>query len=219
MTSSTEGSRAARSAPRGTSKVNPALAIAFFARTIRCAIVASLDRKARAISSVVRPPTTLRVSAARASGDSIGWQAVKMRPSSSSPRSSSMAASIASAAPSRVRCCTGQRPRDFLVLALAHLVAPEGVDGAPFGDGHQPGARIVRHAGPRPLGQGDDQRVLRQLLGKIDIPHHAGQARDEPGPFNAKGRLYCLMRLPCAHTAFSSKAAGRDKPACRAEAR
>ena len=102
MTSSTEGSRAARSAPRGTSKVNPAFAIAFFARTIRCAIVASLDRKARAISSVVRPPTTLRVSAARASGDSMGWQAVKMRPSSSSPRSSSMAASIASAAPSRV---------------------------------------------------------------------------------------------------------------------
>src|SRR6188508_3170078 len=102
MTSSTEGSRPARSAPRGTSKVNPAFAIAFFARTMRCAIAASLDRKARAISSVVRPPTTLRVSAARASGDSRGWQAVKMRPSSSSPRSSSMAASIAAAAPSRV---------------------------------------------------------------------------------------------------------------------
>ena len=58
MTSSTEGSRAARSAPRGTSKVSPAFAIAFFARTMRWAIVASLDRKARAISSVVRPPTT-----------------------------------------------------------------------------------------------------------------------------------------------------------------
>src|SRR3954470_10744357 len=102
MTSSTDARRAARSAPRGTSKVNPAFAIAFFARTIRCAIAASLDRKTRAISSVVRPPTTLRVTAARASGDSMGWQAVKMRPSSSSPRSSFMAASIASAAPSRV---------------------------------------------------------------------------------------------------------------------
>ena len=61
--------------------------------------------------------------------------------------------------------------------------------------------------------EGDDQRVLRQLLGKIDIPHHAGQARDEPGPFNAKGRLYCLMRfrlvrVACGHTAFSAKAAG-----------
>ena len=92
------------------------------------------------------------------------------------------------------------------MLALAHLVAPEGVDGAPFGDGHQPGSRIVRNAGPRPLGQGDDQRVLRQLLGTIDIPHDAGQARDEPGPFDAKGRLYCLMsfrlvRVACGHTA------------------
>jgi len=36
------------------------------------AIVASLDRKARALSSVVRPPTTRKVSAARASGDSMG---------------------------------------------------------------------------------------------------------------------------------------------------
>src|SRR5262245_27758428 len=97
MTSSTEGSRAARSGPRGTSKANPAFAMAFFARTIRCAIVTSFDRKARAISSVVKPPTTLRVSAARASGGSMGWQAVKMRPSSSSPRSSSIAASIAAA--------------------------------------------------------------------------------------------------------------------------
>jgi hypothetical protein len=53
-----------------------------------------------------------------------------------------------------------------LLLALAHLVAPEGVDGAPFGDGHQPRSGIGRNAGPRPLGQGDDQRVLCQLLGK-----------------------------------------------------
>ena len=82
--------------------------------------------------------------------------------------------------------------------------------------------------------------ILRQLLGKIDTPHHAGQARDEPGPFDAKGRLYCLMsfrlvRLACGHTAFSAKAAGETsrlarrssvtnqpsegKRACRAEAR
>ncbi len=59
--------------------------------------------------------------------------------------------------------------------------------------------------------EGDDQRVLRQLLGKVDIPHHAGQARDEPGPFNAKGRFDRLVRLACGHTAFSAKAAGGDK--------
>jgi hypothetical protein len=53
---------------------------------MRRAIVTSLDRKARAIPSVVRPPMTRSVSAARASAESTGWQAVKMRPSSSSPR-------------------------------------------------------------------------------------------------------------------------------------
>ena len=98
MTSSTEGSRAARSGPRGASNVSPAFPIVFFARTMRWAIVASLVRKARAISSAVRPPITRSVSAARASAESMGWQAVKMRPKSSSPRSTSMAASIASAA-------------------------------------------------------------------------------------------------------------------------
>ncbi len=69
-----------------------------------------------------------------------------------------------------------QLPRDLLVLALAHLVAPDRVDGAAFGDGHQPGAGIGRNAGPRPFGQGDDQRVLRQFLGQVDIAHDAGQA-------------------------------------------
>ncbi len=48
------------------------------ARTMRCATVGSGTRKARAISSVVRPPISLSVSATRASGDSSGWQAVKI---------------------------------------------------------------------------------------------------------------------------------------------
>ena len=47
-----------------------------------------------------------------------------------------------------------------------------------------------------------------QLLGKVDIPHHAGQARDEPGPFNAKGRFDRLVRLACGHSPFSARAAG-----------
>ena len=52
----------------------------------------------------------------------------------------------------RLVAVPGQRPRDLLVLALAHLVATETIDGAPFGDGHQPGSRIIRNADPRPLG-------------------------------------------------------------------
>ena len=49
---------------------------------------------------------------------------------------------------------------------------------------------------------------MRELLGEVDIPHDAGQARDEPGPFNTKGRFDRLVRLACGHTAFSAKAAG-----------
>jgi len=72
------------------------LAIAFLARVIRAAIAASFDRKARAISSTDSPPTRRSVSAARASGVITGWHAAKIRPSSSSPRSSSISASIIS---------------------------------------------------------------------------------------------------------------------------
>ena len=57
MTSSTEDSRAASSAPRGTSNGTCASASVRFARTMRCAMVGSGTRKARAISSVVSPPS------------------------------------------------------------------------------------------------------------------------------------------------------------------
>jgi hypothetical protein len=173
---------------------------------MRWAIVASLDRKARAISSAVGPPTTRKVSAARASGDRMGWQAVKIRPSNSSPRSPSMAASIAwiawvapSNASSSVRAiasCLRSRILSRRKASMARRLARA--------SSQAPG--IGRNADPRPFGQGDDQRVLRQLLGKVDIPHHAGQARDEPGPFNAKGRFDHLVRLACGHTSFSAKA-------------
>ena len=202
MTSSTEESRAARSAPRGTSKLSPAFPIVLLARTMRWAIVTSLDRKARAISSVVRPPTTRSVSATRASAESTGWQAVKMRPSSSSPRSSLRGHfdHLGRAVDHAV-----QLARDLLMFALTHLVATDRVDGAAFGGGHQPRAGIGRNAGPRPFGQGNDQSILRQFLCKVDIAHDAGQTRDEPGPFNAKSRFDRLVRLACSHAALSAK--------------
>jgi hypothetical protein len=62
---------------------------------MRCAMVGSGTRKARPISCVVRPPSSLSVSATRASVDSTGWQAVKIRRSRSSPMSSCARASSA----------------------------------------------------------------------------------------------------------------------------
>jgi len=69
---SQQPARAARSAPCGTSKGTCFSARVRLARTIRCAMAASCDRKARAISSVDRPPSIRRVSATRDSGGRTG---------------------------------------------------------------------------------------------------------------------------------------------------
>src|SRR5207247_1816116 len=78
MTSSTDDRRAVRSAPRGTSNGTRASRRVRLARTMRCATVGSGTRNARAISSVVSPPSNRRVSATRASVESTGWQAMNM---------------------------------------------------------------------------------------------------------------------------------------------
>lgn len=73
------------------------------ARTMRWATVASGTRKARAISGVVRPPSSRRVSAVRASADSTGWQVVKTSLSRSSSMSSGSDGSSGGAVSDRSR--------------------------------------------------------------------------------------------------------------------
>ena len=85
-----------------------------FARTIRCATVASGTRNARAIAGVVRPPSARSVSATRASSLRAGWQQVNISASNSSPTASSAAAakstpSMASMIP--ISCATSSRLR------------------------------------------------------------------------------------------------------------
>ncbi len=69
---------------------------------------------------------------------------------------------------------------EFFVLAVKPLVAAEVVDGAIFGSGHQPGARIIGNARLRPLFQGGHQSILSQVFGHTDIAHNSGQTGDEP---------------------------------------
>ncbi len=59
---------------------------------------------------------------------------------------------------------------DLDMLARLHLLAADAVDGASFGDGHQPGARIGGNAGFWPFGECDQQRILCQFLGKVSNP-------------------------------------------------
>src|SRR3954471_3995474 len=116
MTSSTEESRAARSAAAGTSNGARAAASVRLARTIRWATVASPTRNARAISAVLSAPTSRSVSATRASVESTGWQAMKIRLSRSSPMSSSIAA-----ARSGSSACSSERP---ISACLRSAIAP-----------------------------------------------------------------------------------------------
>ena len=140
MTSSTDARRGASSSPRGTSNGTCASASVRLARTMRCATVGSGTRNARAISSVVRPPSRRSVSATRASVDSTGWQEVNTSRSRSSPTSSSSARVVGGAS-----ATSSSRPSSC-VLALERRAAAQRVDRAVLGGGHQPGARVVRDA-------------------------------------------------------------------------
>ena len=75
------------------------------------------------------------------------------------------------------------------VFAVEQLVASQQVDRPMLGGGHEPGARVVRHARLRPPLERDDQRVLGQVFGEPDVAHHACQAGDEPGGFDPPDRL------------------------------
>ena len=54
-------------------------------------------------------------------------------------------------------------------LASQAFGAPEMIDAAPLGDGHQPRCRVLRDAGCRPLLQRGNECVLRQVLSERQI--------------------------------------------------
>ncbi len=104
---------------------------------MRACTVGTGTRNARAISSLDRPPTTRRVSATRASGESTGWQLTNISARmSSSIRSGSMSSSTAGSAASRAyRSCRAVRRR-IASIARRRAVAisqPAGLAGEASG--------------------------------------------------------------------------------------
>ena len=149
-----------------------------FARTMRCCTVASGTRYARAISLVVSPASSRSVSATRAStrehrvaGGEDQAQEVVVE------RVGGLRGEVG-----RVRLAAQLHVAPQLLgLAPVHVGAPQAVDRAVLGGGHEPGARVVRDARLRPLLQRRHERLLREVLGEADVAHEAGEARDEPG--------------------------------------
>src|SRR5216684_3135241 len=178
MTSMTEARRAARSALRGISNGTRASESVRLARTMRWATVGSGTRKARAISSVVRPPSKRNVRLGRENGmtrDEHEAQEI-----------------VANCVVDRgVEIRHGQLllglelAAELLVLALEELVAAPEIDRTVLGGGHEPGAGVVRDAGGGPLFECGDESVLRELLGDADIAHDAGEAGDDASGLNA----------------------------------
>jgi hypothetical protein len=50
--------------------------------------------------------------------------------------------------------------------------------------GHQPSARVIWNALPRPLLKRSEERILRQILGQTDVVYDARKTRDDLGGFN-----------------------------------
>ena len=209
MTSSTDDRRAASSAPRGTSKGTRASARVRLARTMRWATVGSGTRNARAISSVVRPPSRRSVSATRASVESTGWQAVKTRRRRSSPTSSSIAASRSGAA---ISCWASSSRPSSSCLRSSRLLRRKQVDRAMLRGGHEPGARVVRDARLRPLLERGDERVLRELLGEADVAHDPRETGDEPRRLDPPDRVDRAMRVGSRHGYRQTRVRARARP-------
>ena len=147
-----------------------------FARTIRCASVSSATRNARAISPVVSPPTRRRVSATCASGESAGWQHVKISESRSSGIVSLVHRFL------RLLLQLGDE------LGQAPLAA-QAVDRlAPRGD-REPRAGARGNPGARPRDERSRQRVLERVFRKVDVAQVADQRRDDAPVLGAEDRL------------------------------
>ena len=142
-----------------------------FARTMRWASVAGGARKARAISSVVRPEISRSVSATWASADSEGWQHVKIRRSGSSAISSP---SSQRAALSGIASTGGG---DVAVDRVEAGAPADAVDRLEAARGDEPRHRVGGDAVARPLLDGGPERVLHRLFGEVEVAEQADQRR------------------------------------------
>src|SRR5258708_7985274 len=68
---------------------------------------------------------------------------------------------------------------ELFVFALEKFAAAKMIERAMLGGGHQPGARIVRYAGARPLFERGDQSVLRKFFGQANIANDTRNGRDD----------------------------------------
>ena len=102
----------------------------------------------------------------------------------------------------------------LVVLAIEQGPAAQQIDGAVLGRLHQPGARVARDAGRRPLLEGRDERVVGEILGRAEVAHQAHQAGDQLRRLEAPHRLDGGMGVG-AHAVGPDPAAGAKSSASK----
>ena len=88
---------------------------------------------------------------------------------------------------------------EFFMLTLEELIPAKVIDGAMFGSGHKPGARIVRQTRFRPLLERGNEGVLGEFFSQTHISDHPGKPRDDPGRFDPPERVDGAMNIGSRH--------------------
>ena len=145
------------------------------ARDRRRFIVSGATRNARAISSVVSPPTARKVSATCASVARAGWQHMK----TSSSRSSGIIVSYRS-------CSYAVGAPSSCVFAASVRSAPQAIDGSIPRGSQEPGAGVVRCTGTWPPLSRDRERLLGGFFGELEVTEDTDQRRQDAAPFIAE---------------------------------
>ena len=173
-----------------------------FARLIRCAIVASGTRNARAISAVVRPPTARSVSGIADPGVSDGWQHRNRRTSESSSSTTDDGDVPSRAATTRSRFDAG-------------AIRPPRIDQPARGAAREPALRLLRDSRAGPAVGGRDERLLDGVLRRVEVAVPARERAKDPRREVAQQVLDLTLRRqrwPPAVWAYSTISSGVDGP-------
>ena len=159
-----------------------AVRILRFARTIRCASVASGTRNARLISATVSPPT--RRSDDRYLGGDVERGVTAEQDESQAFVGAGHAdladlVAIDHSFTSRIGCESVLVDVVLGTLQALHFSPPASiaVDGATVGGCHEPATRVVRDAVARPGPRSIRQCVLYRLIGEVQIAKPGGEDR------------------------------------------
>jgi hypothetical protein len=78
---------------------------------------------------------------------------------------------------------------EFLVFALESNIASDAIDRAILPSGHEPGTRVRRNTGLRPLLECGEERVVREIFGRTNVTDDPGESGNYPRRFDPPDRV------------------------------